>query len=82
MVEVVILPLTDNLVSLHGALWEVVVAAPGLGRPSVGRGAHLAPLRHSGPKHFIALVTLGGVSAFGAVIWWLAKRLGEDFQHW
>ena len=33
-------------------------------------------------KVLIALGTLGGVSAFGAVIWWLAKRLGEDFRHW
>lgn len=32
-------------------------------------------------KVLIALGTLGGVSAFGAVIWWLAKRLGEDFRH-
>lgn len=33
-------------------------------------------------KVLIALGTLGGVSAFGAVIWWLAKQLGEDFRHW
>lgn len=33
-------------------------------------------------KVLIALGTLGDVSAFGAVIWWLAKRLGEDFRHW
>lgn len=33
-------------------------------------------------KALIALGTLGGVAGFGAVVWWLAKRLGEDFRHW
>lgn len=33
-------------------------------------------------KALIALGTLGGAAGFGAVVWWLAKRLGEDFRHW
>ena len=33
-------------------------------------------------KALIALGTLGGMAGFGAVVWWLAKRLGEDFRHW
>lgn len=33
-------------------------------------------------KALIALGTLGGVAGFGALVWWLAKRLGEDFRHW
>lgn len=33
-------------------------------------------------KALIALGTLGAVAGFGAVVWWLAKRLGEDFRYW
>lgn len=33
-------------------------------------------------KTLIALGTLGGVAGFVALVWWLAKRLGEDFRHW
>lgn len=33
-------------------------------------------------KALIALATLCGVLGFGAGVWWLAKRLGEDFRHW
>lgn len=33
-------------------------------------------------KTLIAVGTLGGVAGFGALVWWLAKRLGEDFRHW
>ncbi|QQC60215.1 hypothetical protein I6H58_04640 [Rothia kristinae] len=32
-------------------------------------------------KALIALGTLGGVAGFGWLVWWLAKRLGEDFRH-
>lgn len=33
-------------------------------------------------KALIALATLSGVAGFGWVVWALARRLGEDFQHW
>lgn len=33
-------------------------------------------------KALIALGTLGGLAGFGTVVWWLAKRLGEEFRHW
>ncbi|MFD2674237.1 hypothetical protein [Gulosibacter bifidus] len=33
-------------------------------------------------KALIALGTLGGVAGFVAFVWWLAKRLDEDFRHW
>ena len=33
-------------------------------------------------KALIAVGTLAGLGLFGWLVWWLAKRLGEDFQHW
>ena len=33
-------------------------------------------------KTLIALGTLGGVAGFVALVWWLAKRLGQEFRHW
>lgn len=52
MVEVVILPLTGDRVSLHGALWEVVVAAELWRSP-------LAPVIKDGGAQRVALGPLG-----------------------
>lgn len=33
-------------------------------------------------KALIALATLGGVAAFGAIVWWLAKKIEDEFGRW
>lgn len=76
-----LLPLAAMLLVMGGLVGGVAYAA-GFG-PLLGWawGSFIAA-NTWWAKAFIALSTLGGVAGFGAVVWWLAKRLGEDFRHW
>lgn len=76
-----LLPLTAVLLVISGLVGGVAYAA-GFG-PLLGWAwSSFAAASTWWAKALIALGTLGGVAGFVAVVWWLAKRLGEDFRHW
>lgn len=76
-----LLPLTAVLLVIGGLVGGVAYAmgfGPLLGWAWGSFGAATEWWR----KALIALATLSGVAGFGWVVWALARRLGEDFQHW
>lgn len=76
-----LLPLTAVLLVIGGLVGGVAYAT-GFG-PLLGWAwTSFAQAGTWWAKALIALGTLGGMAGFGAVVWWLAKRLGEDFRHW
>lgn len=76
-----LLPLATVLLVIGGLVGGVAYAA-GFG-PLLGWAwSSFSAAQAWGAKVLIALGTLGGVAGFGAVAWWLAMRLGEDFRHW
>lgn len=76
-----LLPLAAVLLVIGGLVSGVAYAA-GFG-PLLGWAwGSFATASTWWAKTLIALGTLCGVTAFGVVLWWLAKRLGEDFSHW
>lgn len=76
-----LLPLAAVLLVIGGLVGGVSYAA-GFG-PLLGWAwASFEAAQTWWAKALIALGTLGGAAGFGAVVWWLAKRLGKDFRHW
>jgi hypothetical protein blinB_05184 len=76
-----LLPLAAMILVIGGLLGGVAYAA-GLG-PLLGWAwTSFAAAQAWWAKALIALGTLSGVAGFVALVWWLAKRLGEDFRHW
>ncbi|EHK85787.1 hypothetical protein AK37_03443 [Rhodococcus pyridinivorans AK37] len=76
-----LLPLATVLLVVGGLVGGVAYAA-GFG-PLLGWAWDaFAAAQAWWQKTLVALGTLAGVAGFGRLVWWLAKRLGEDFRHW
>lgn len=76
-----LLPLTAVLLVIGGLVGGVAYAA-GFG-PLLGWAwGSFSGTSVWWQKALIAIGTLGGLAGFGALVWWLAQRLGEDFRHW
>ena len=76
-----LLPLATVLLVIGGLVGGVAYAA-GFGPLFGWAWSSFSAAEAWWAKVLIALGTLGGVAGFGAVVWWLAMRLGEDFRHW
>ncbi|MCK7638021.1 hypothetical protein M0E82_08435 [Corynebacterium sp. P7202] len=76
-----LLPLAATLLVIGGLVMGVAYAA-GFGSLLGWAWSSFSAAQACWAKLLIALGTLTGVVGFGALVWWLAKRLGEDFRHW